>query len=169
MLRAFLPTSLLSASTIAFCVAQKQPSPNQTSVRGFCLWWVRVAAGAGPGAGGTAGLPKNEREAMAKMDSAGDDGGLMAEFNARLDQEGGANLFKMKTQAAAVSEGANDAAKAAKDKAEDLANAAGNLTSGLTEQQKNIGKIILGLIAFNLLIQALASAFSGGGASTYSV
>ena len=40
-----------------------------------------------------------------------------------------------------------------------------NLTSGLNEQQKNIGKIVLGLIAFNVLIGAIGSALGGGGGS----
>ena len=40
---------------------------------------------------------------------------------------------------------------------------AGGLTSGLNEQQKNVGKIVLGLIAFNLLIGAIGSALGGGG------
>lgn len=33
----------------------------------------------------------------------------------------------------------------------------------LTEQQQNIGKVILGLIAFQVLIGFISSAMSGGG------
>lgn len=102
------------------------------------------------------------------LDSAADDGGLMAEFNARLDQEGGANLFKLKTSVTPVTDAAQDAQRKAKRAADDLAYKAGGVTSGLTEQQKNIGKIIVGLILFQVLIGAIGSAFSGGGAS-YSV
>ena len=98
-----------------------------------------------------------------------DDGGLMAEFNSRLDKEGGATIFKAKTSVSALGEGAKDTAQAAKDKALDLADAAGGLTSGLSEQQKNIGKIVLGLIAFQILIGAIGSAFGGGGSGGYSV
>jgi hypothetical protein len=115
-------------------------------------------------------LGRQAAEELQALDSASmDDGGLMAEFNARLDKEGGANLFKLKTGASAATESATDAAQAAKNKAADLADATRGLTRSLTEQQKNIGKIVLGLIAFNLLIQALASALSGGSGSSYSV
>ena len=103
------------------------------------------------------------------MDSApSDDGGLMAEFNKRLDSEGGATVFKAKTAASAAGESANEAAGAVKNKALDAADAAGCLVSGLSEQQKNIGKILLGIVAFNILIGLIGSAFSGGG-SSYSV
>ena len=47
--------------------------------------------------------------------------------------------------------------------------AAGGLTSGLSEQQKNIGKIVLGLIAFQVLIGVIGSIFGGGGGQAYSV
>ena len=142
-------------------------------------------------------LGRQAADEQAKLDSAGDDGGLMAEFNSRLDKEGGKELFALKTSASAVTESgkhvarkcpaasestkvlqhqsspralngralytASDAAKVAKDKAAGLADAASGLTSGLNEQQKNFGKIILGLIAFNLLIGAIGSALGGGG------
>ena len=100
-------------------------------------------------------LGREAAEELTTLDSAADDGGLMAEFNARLNQEGGANVFKLKTGAAAVTETANEAAQAAKDKAAGIADAASSVTSGLNEQQKNVGKIILGIIAFNLLIGAI--------------
>ena len=67
-----------------------------------------------------------------------------------------------------VSDAAKQSAQKAQYAAEDAADAVGGLTSGLTEQQKNIGKIIVGLILFQVLIGAIGSAFSGGGAS-YSV
>lgn len=110
---------------------------------------------------------KAAEEALA-LDSASEgDGGLMAEFNSRIDKEGGANMFKLKTGASQIGESANEVGNKAKFAAEDLADSAGGLVSGLSEQQKNIGKIILGLIAFQLVIGLIGSAFSGG--QSYSV
>ena len=58
------------------------------------------------------------REAAAEknyLDSApADDGGLMAEFQARIDAEGGANVFKAKSAANDVTEQAKEAANKAK-------------------------------------------------------
>ena len=115
-------------------------------------------------------LGKQAADEQAFMDTAAsDDDGLMQEFNARLNDEGGANLFKLKTEAQAVGEGAKDVANAAQGKVQDVANVAGGLVSGLNEQQKNVAKIILGLIAFQIFIGFIASAFSGTGGGGYGV
>ena len=113
-------------------------------------------------------LGRQAAEEAAFLDSTTDDGGLMAEFNARLDQEGGANLLKLKTGVGQVGETAKEGADRAKAASEDLIDAAGAATRGLTEQQKNIGKIVLGLIAFQIVIGLIGSIF-GGGSQSYSV
>ncbi len=113
-------------------------------------------------------LGRQTAEEAAFLDSTADDGGLMAEFNARLDREGGANLFKLKTGIGQVGETAKEGADKAKAAGEDLIGAAGAATRGLTEQQKNIGKIVLGLIAFQVVIGLIGSIF-GGGSQSYTV
>jgi hypothetical protein len=102
--------------------------------------------------------PRGRREAaaeQAKLDSVGDDGGLMAEFNKKLDDEGGATMFKLKTGASQASESAGEAASKVTRAGEDLKDTADGWVAGLTEQQRKIGTIVLGLIAFNLLISTL--------------
>ena len=61
----------------------------------------------------------------------------MAEFNSRLDKEGGKTMFELKTSASAVGEGVKDAADTVKNKAADL----GNAMPSLNEQQSNILKV----------------------------
>ena len=58
-----------------------------------------------------AALDADDNEASKNEDAAADDGGLMAEFNARLDQEGGATMFKIKSEAKQVGDAAKDTAQ----------------------------------------------------------
>lgn len=102
------------------------------------------------------------------LDSAGEDGGLSAEFNARLAKEGGANVFKVKSSMNQAVDSLQDGAQKARGAVDDLSYQAGSVTRGLTEQQKNIAKIVVGLIAFNIAIGLIGSAF-GGGQQVYSV
>ena len=94
----------------------------------------------------------------AALDAAADDGGLMAEFNKRLDDEGGATAFKAKVAVSDAQKAATDTAERAKMAGEDLADTVSGWTNSLTEQQRKIGTIVLGLIAFNLFINFLATA-----------
>lgn len=74
------------------------------------------------------------------LDSASaDDGGLMAEFNSRLDKEGGKTVFELKTSASAVGEGVKETADSVKNKAADLADSIPR--PSLNEQQSNILKV----------------------------
>ena len=95
----------------------------------------------------------------ARLDSAAGDDALMAEFNKRLDQEGGATMFKAKTAVSGVGETASDSAQKAKRVAEDAVDSATSWTNTLTEQQRKIGTIVLGLVAFNIVIGLISSAF----------
>jgi len=101
------------------------------------------------------------------LDGAADDGGLSAEFAKRLSAEGGATMFKAKTAVNEAGESAEQVAMKAKMAGEDAVDAVSGVARGLTEQQKNIGKIVIGLILFQILIGAIGSAFGGG--QTYSV
>ena len=73
------------------------------------------------------------------LDSATDDGGLMAEFNKRLDAEGGKTVFELKTSASAAKEGVQETADTVKNKALDLADSIPR--PSLNEQQSNILKV----------------------------
>ena len=108
-------------------------------------------------------LGREEAARLAELDSAADDGGLSAAFQARLDAEGGANAFKIKSSANAAKEEAANAARVVKNKGDDLLDAASGLTSGINENQKRVLLIIFGLFAFQIVIGFIGSAFSGGG------
>jgi hypothetical protein len=84
---------------------------------------------------------------------------LAMEFNKRLQQEGGPTIFKVKSSINDVRDAAKTSARKVTAIGEDVADAAGSLTSRLTEQQKNIAKIILALIAFQIAIQTIAGVF----------
>ena len=115
-------------------------------------------------------LGRAEAERLKALDSTPiDDGGLAAAFQERLDAEGGAQMFKLKSNANQLGDSAKDAARQAQSAAADVGDSARGLVSGLTEQQKNVAKIIGGLIAFQLLIGFIGSLFSGGGSGGYSV
>ena len=88
-----------------------------------------------------------------------DDGGLMAEFNQRLEAEGGATNFKIKSQVNDVKKGAQETAQKVQYAGEDAVDAVGGLFGKLNPQQQNIAKIVLGLIAFQILIGTISSAF----------
>ena len=100
-------------------------------------------------------------EEAAFLDATGADDGLAAEFAKRLEQEGGATTFKIKSSANAAKEGVAEGASKAKAVGEDALDAVGSVASGLTEQQKNIAKIVFGLIAFQILIGVISSAMRG--------
>ena len=87
-------------------------------------------------------LERLGREAAAE-DAAGDDGGLMAEFNARLDQEGGATLFSIKSGITNVGETAGDAAKKAQQAGNTVVDSATGWASGLSEQQRNVVVVVV--------------------------
>ena len=103
------------------------------------------------------------REAAAeaqRLDSAGvGDDGLMAEFNQRLESEGGPALFKLKTGASQVGDGAAEAAGKVGDASGELLDGAKGWLSGLPEQQRKIVTIVGGIIAFQIIIGAITSAF----------
>ena len=104
------------------------------------------------------------------LDSApasGDD--LMAEFNKRLDDEGGATVFKAKVALNEAGESAKETADGVKRAGQDVASTATGALSRLTTQQKNIAKIVGGLILFNIVIQLIGGIFGGGGGQGYSV
>jgi hypothetical protein len=105
----------------------------------------------------------------AALDAApiGGDGGLAAEFNARLASEGGREVFKIKTGVSEV----GSVAKEGMGKVQEAGqNVAGNLPR-LNQQQQNIAKIIGGLVLFQVVIQLFAALLSGGndGGGGYSV
>lgn len=109
-------------------------------------------------------LGREEAARLSELDSpALDDGGLSAAFKARLDAEGGANAFKIKSSANAAKEEAANAARLVKEKGDDLLDAASGLTRGINENQKRVLLIIAGLFAFQILIGFIGSAMSGGG------
>merc|ERR1719506_75594 len=112
-------------------------------------------------------IGREEAERNQYLDSApADDGGLMAEFQARIDAEGGTTAFKVKSGMNSVKEEASETARRAQNAGADLVN---KLPSpNLTEQQQNVGKVILGLIAFQVLIGFISNAMVGGGGG-YSV
>ena len=114
-------------------------------------------------------LGRKVAEEAAFLDSSPADDGLMAEFNARLESEGGKEVFKIKQSVAEASDVAKEGADKIKGVAEGAADAAGGLLSRLTPQQRNIATIILGLIGFQLLIGSIGSALSGGGQDGYVV
>lgn len=93
------------------------------------------------------------------LDSAPADDDLSAAFNARLAAEGGRSAFRLKTDAAAATEGATAAARKAKDALLDAKDGLSGMTNGLTKQQQNIAKIVLGLIAFQVVIGIISSSF----------
>merc|ERR1719157_514401 len=107
-------------------------------------------------------IGREEADRKQYLDSApADDGGLMAEFQARIDAEGGATAFKVKSSMNQVKEQASETAGKAQDAGASLVD---KLPSPqLTKQQQDIGKVILGLIAFQVLIGFISSAMSGGG------
>ena len=84
---------------------------------------------------------------------------LMEQFNRRLDAEGGANMFKLKTTASNVGESVSDSANQAKRAGEDAAATIEGAFNGLTTQQRNIATIVLGLIAFQILISLIGNIF----------
>lgn len=84
---------------------------------------------------------------------------LAKEFNKRLEMEGGPTAFKVRSNINDVRDAAKTSARKVTAIGEDVADAAGSLTSRLTEQQKNIAKIILALIAFQIAIQTIAGVF----------
>ena len=84
---------------------------------------------------------------------------LMQQFNSRLDAEGGANMFKLKTTASNVGESVTDSANQAKRVGEDAVAKVEGAFNGLTTQQRNIATIILGLIAFQILISLIGNLF----------
>ena len=106
-----------------------------------------------------AALDADDNEASKNEDAAADDGGLMAEFNARLDQEGGATMFKIKSEAKQVGDAAKNTAQKVQWAGEDAADAVGGFFGRLNPQQQNILKIVAGLIAFQILIGTVSSAF----------
>ena len=88
-----------------------------------------------------------------------DDGGLMAEFNARIDAEGGKTNFLIKSQVNEAKKGAQETAQKVQYAGEDAVDAVGGLFGKLNPQQQNIAKIVAGLIAFQILIGTISSAF----------
>ena len=115
-------------------------------------------------------LGRQAAEDAAYLDSGpADDGGLMAEFNARLDKEGGAEMFKLKTEVTRVGEEARAVTRKATAAGEDVVDAVAGVFSGLTEQQKTVGKIILGLIALQVFLSVLGGSLNGGAGGQYNV
>ena len=106
-------------------------------------------------------IGREEAARASSMDTAADDGGLMAEFNARLDSEGGKDLFKLKTGVTGVADSGKEAAQKAQYAVSDALDSVPK--PQLNEQQLNIAKIIGGLILFNVVINAIAGGMGGGG------
>lgn len=87
-------------------------------------------------------LGREAASEAAYLDSApASDDGLMAQFNARVDEEGGATMFKLKSGVNTVSESVSDGTQKAKAASEGAVDAAKGMFSGLTEQQRKIGTI----------------------------
>lgn len=68
-------------------------------------------------------------------------------------------MFKVKSSVSGIGDSATDTAKKAQRAGEDAIDAASSWTNRLTEQQRKIGTIVLGIVAFNVVISAIASAF----------
>lgn len=103
-------------------------------------------------------LGREEAAEFARLDSAGGgDGGLMAEFNERLDKEGGATMFKAKSALNQAGDAVKQGADGAQRAGEGVAGAVDSWIAGLTEQQRKILTIVGALIAFNLVINAIIS------------
>ena len=66
-------------------------------------------------------------------------------------------------------ESAKETADGVKRAGQDVASTATGALSRLTTQQKNIAKIVGGLILFNIVIQLIGGIFGGGGGQGYSV
>mmetsp|Transcript_34728 Transcript_34728/g.103507 ORF Transcript_34728/g.103507 Transcript_34728/m.103507 type:complete len:159 (-) Transcript_34728:612-1088(-) len=103
-------------------------------------------------------LGREEVVRQSGLDAGADDGGLMAEFNKRVESEGGATAFKAKIAVSDAKSTVTSTAAGAKRAGEEAVDAVSSLGDRLTEQQRKIATIVFGLIGFQIFIQILSSA-----------
>eukprot|EP00746_Dinoflagellata_sp_MGD_P127629 gnl/MRDRNA2_/MRDRNA2_62155_c0_seq1.p1 gnl/MRDRNA2_/MRDRNA2_62155_c0~~gnl/MRDRNA2_/MRDRNA2_62155_c0_seq1.p1 ORF type:complete len:316 (+),score=58.12 gnl/MRDRNA2_/MRDRNA2_62155_c0_seq1:66-1013(+) len=126
--------------------------------------------------------PSNSSKAAEEIDLDApmiDDGGLAAAFKKRLDQEGGAEMLKLKTGVADVRDAATSSARKAQrvvtekvvnpaDRAvEPAKNFLGNWWGRLDNNQRTIAKVIGGIIAFRLVLDAVGGSMNTQPQNTY--
>lgn len=105
---------------------------------------------------------------QARLDGAGAAEGdsLMAEFNKRLEAEGGATQFKIKTDAKAAAEKVQAGAEKVQGIGLDLADSASSAVSRLPP---NLLPIIGVCVLLSVLPSIVGALFSGGGSGGYTV
>ena len=103
-------------------------------------------------------LGREEAERVAKLDSSADDDGvsLAAEFSKRLDSEGG----RIGIEGKIAQENVEEAARAAQQKADQVAAQAKSQVTRLPENVKTIGLIIAGSIVATIVFNSIGNALS---------
>ena len=103
-------------------------------------------------------LGREEAERVAKLDSSADDDGvsLAAEFSKRLDSEGG----RIGIEGKIAQENVEEAARAAQQKADQVAAQAKSQVTRLPENVKTIGLIIGGSILATIIFNSIGNALS---------
>ncbi len=103
-------------------------------------------------------LGREEAERVAKLDSSADDDGmsLAAEFSKRLDSEGG----RIGIEGKIAQENVEEAARAAQQKADQVAAQAKSQVTRLPENVKTIGLIIGGSIVATIVFNSIGNALS---------